>query len=95
MEFVDDGNKEWKLHPIMSEDNPLTNNIRDEIFVFKDVKQDREHVYLFDIDYEGQQSILRYYSMTPEEKAQEDFEPKIFKKDLPLMNNRPDFTNKQ
>lgn len=94
LEFVDQGNKNWQLKLIMQDNDPLIYISRNEIFVVKDINQGLEKIYLLDFDYEADQSILRYYSMSQEEKASNNFEPKIFKKELPLMNTRPDFSDR-
>ena len=67
-------------------------NIRDEIFTLKNMMQNNdEKVYVLSFDYEVKNTTLRYYQITPEDRKNKYYDPNIFKKDLPLMNVRPNF----
>jgi hypothetical protein len=67
---------------------------RDESFIFKTSNSaGLEKVYALNLDYENKHTKLWYYSTTPEQRKEEDFDPNIFEKtDLPLLNHRPDFS---
>jgi hypothetical protein len=67
------------------------NQVRNETCLFKVNSGELEKIYLLDLDYQAKRTVLRYYSTTETQRAIEDFEPKTFKKELPLLGRRPDF----
>lgn len=64
---------------------------RDEICIFKVQSHDLEKIYALDFDYQTAHTILRYYATTAAERQIVDFEPKVFKKELPMLGARPNF----
>lgn len=84
--------KKWQLEATVPEHADLIN--RDESFVFKQSNQaGLEKVYALNLDYDARHTKLWYYTTTPEQRAEAQYEPKIFEKtDLPLMGTRPNFS---
>ncbi len=64
---------------------------KDEICIFKVQNDDLEKVYALNFDYQTAQTVLRYYATTAAERKVADFEPKVFKKELPMLGVRPNF----
>lgn len=89
MEMKKNNNKEWRLEEINVERPDMF--IRDEIFIFKVSQEDVEKVYILNINYEDQNTSFQYYSTTEEQRKLENFDPKTFKKELPLLPARPNF----
>ncbi len=89
MEFVlDSDTKEWTLK--LSQE--IDSNTRDEICIFKTHHEDGlEKVYILSLDYEFKLTTLRFFKTFPQDRLSEDFEPKIFKKELPLLGVHPNF----
>jgi len=91
LEFKQNTNQDWRL-TLQSEFDPIEGSVRDEIFTFKaNQKNGNEKVYVLNTDYEVKSTILRYYTVSPEERRDKYFDPKVFRKDLPLLNVRPNF----
>ncbi len=92
MEFVLDSNdKKWKLE-LASGADLIDGKTRDEICIFKTQHDGGlEKVYILSLDYESKLTTLRFFKTTDKDRANRDFEPKIFKKELPLLNVRPNF----
>ena len=89
--FKQNDNKDWRL-TLADQLDPIIGSVRDEIFVFKaNQNNGNEKVYVLNTDYEVKNTILRYYTVSPDERKDKEFDPKIFKKDLPLLNVRPNF----
>jgi hypothetical protein len=80
----------WKL-AVTTGHTAIDGDIRDEIFIFKDMQNSGdEKVYVLSSDYEHKKTLLRYYSISPEDRKNKYFDPNIFKsKDLPLLSVRP------
>lgn len=91
LEFKQNEDKNWRLIRASGTDSVEGDN-RDEIFSFCN-RQDNggEKMYVLNLDYESKQTSLRYYSATEAERADRDFDPKILKIDLPILNVRPNF----
>lgn len=67
-------------------------SFRDEIFIFKILEENSdEKLYILNLDYENKNTILRFCNTTLDQRSDESFEPKMFKKELPLMSVRPNF----
>lgn len=82
-------NKQGDLVLIPLEDTP-DSWTKDEIFTFKiPAEEGKEKVYIMSLDQDFKKTFLRYYVTTPYERKIADFEPKTFKKELPLLNTRP------
>lgn len=90
LEFKQNEDKNWRL-ALADEFDPIEGDIRDEIFIFKADSNGNEKVYILNTDYESKITTLRYYSVSPQERKDKNFDPKIFKKELPLLNVRPNF----
>jgi len=92
LEFKQNADHNWRL--VRSDEfDPIEGSIRDEILVFKASQNNgNEKVYILNTDYENKSTVLRYYSASPAEMKDKNFDPKVFKKDLPLMNVRPNFS---
>lgn len=90
----------WRSSPILELQGSLTsvnpdqrNLINgDEVFSFKEDKENKKNVYTLQINYSDNETRFYYYAITPEEENIETFEPKIFEKTMPLISVRPDFT---
>lgn len=91
LEFKQNEDKNWRLTTLTGVD-PIDGEVKDEIFAFP-VPQPGggEKMYVLNMDYENKSTILRYYIITKEEKADEDFDPKMLKLNLPLPGGRPNF----
>lgn len=74
---------------------PTPHPLRDESFTFIDRKEGHEKIYVLTLSYEDDRTILKHYSITDEQAAMDDFEPSVFSKDLPLLKNRFDQSNKE
>ena len=92
MDFQLVENDNWELRLARGTSASFDNSMRDEVCIFK-VQQDNgdEKLYILNIDYENQATVLRFCKTTAEQRSTEDFEPKMFKKDLPLLSVRPNF----
>lgn len=71
--------------------NPDHANIinKDEAFSFKYKTKELDRVYMLNLDYESQDTVLWHYTATPEERKQPGFKPNLFEKHLPLLKVRP------
>lgn len=67
----------------------------DESFTLIDKKEHQENIYVLTLSYEDDQTLLKHYSVTNEQAAQEDFEPVVFSKEFPLLKIRPDPSDKE
>lgn len=91
LEFKKNSDNIWALLPL-DELNTTLGPVRDEIFTFKVVQDNgNEKVYILNLNNEDKITYLVHYNMSPEEKADKKFEPKIFKKELPALSVRPNF----
>ena len=91
LEFVKEGNS-WNLKTVNPDDDVRVNN--DETFCFKQVDQDKEKVYVLNLDYETDKTRLWHYVATTTQRDDEFYEPSLFEKEMPLVNTRPKFENK-
>jgi hypothetical protein len=88
LEFKESESKMWKLQTLLTDQKEIDNGT--ELFTFKVlVDSGLEKVYILDLDYEGKQTLLRFYTSLPGNRLDKDFEPKTFNKDLPLLDPRP------
>jgi hypothetical protein len=95
MDFKQNPDHNWRLVRA-DEFDAIEGSIRDEIFVFKaNQNNGNEKVYVFNTDYESKSTILRYYTVSPDDRKNKEFDPKVFKKELPLLNVRPNFNIEQ
>jgi hypothetical protein len=91
LEFKQNEDKNWRLTRSHGTDT-IEGEVKDEIFSFP-VPQPNggEKMYVLNMDYENKSTILRYFSLTEDQKADKDFDPNIFKLKLPIPNVRPNF----
>lgn len=82
--------KSFKLRPT-SEPAPMLAN-KDESFSINTYNEGLEKVYMMQLDYELNKTVIYHYSITDEQKQIKGFEPNTFEKDLPLLKNRPDLS---
>ncbi len=91
LEFKQNEDKNWRLIRAPGTDT-IEGEVKDEIFAFPAPQPGGgEKMYVLNMDYENQNSILRYFIVTEDEKADKDFEPNMFKLKLPIPNVRPNF----
>lgn len=92
MEFgLDNKAGKWALE-LASGADAIDGNTRDEICIFKIPQENGlEKVYILSLDYEFKVTTLRFFKTTAEDRVSDDFEPKVFKKELPLLGARPNF----
>jgi len=84
-------NEKWTFETTDLEKESLINN--DESFSFKQLNSnDIERVYMLNLNYDLKETKLWHYAVSPEERVQEGFSPKLFSKTLPILNQRPDFS---
>jgi hypothetical protein len=82
----------WRIAPVGISQS-TESDLSTEVFTFiTQLNTGQEKVFVLDLDYENKNTVLRSFTVTPEEKAQADFEPLYFKKELPLLSVRPDLT---
>ncbi len=62
-----------------------------ECFAFKDVKDNFERVYILNLDYEEDKTKLWFYKADPKQREDENYDPPLFEKELPMINVRPQF----
>jgi len=62
-----------------------------EAFSLSRKVNDVEKIYMVNIDYENEETVLLYYTRTDKEAKDKKFRPKIFEKVLPKLNIRPNF----
>lgn len=67
---------------------------RDESFVIKSKINSLEKIYIISLNYEEDKTIFWYYTVSDDQKEQENYEPNIFEKEMPLLNVRPNFDPK-
>jgi len=91
LEFKQNEDKNWRLTRSSGTDT-IEGEVKDEIFAFL-VPQSGggEKRYVLDMDYEDKSTVLRYFSLTEDQKSDKEFDPNIFKLKLPIPNVRPNF----
>jgi len=62
-----------------------------EDFSFKSFSDDLQKVYILSLQYELNKTQLWFYTVTDAQSKESGFKPVIFDKEMPLLNNRPDF----
>jgi hypothetical protein len=75
------------------QDNGIIN--RDEYYVVKNKTGNLEKVYVIVLDNEEKKTVFHHYTVTDEEASKEDFEPKLLEREMPLLNNRINFEDKE
>ena len=83
-----DGENILKLH-----ENSKDVINHEESFCFDIMKNNVEYVYFLSLKYVGQKTVLWHYTVNEEQAKDEYYNPNIFEKELPLLTNRPDFSN--
>lgn len=75
-------------------DKSLNKENSDESFCIVTIDDDKniEKVFGLIFNNETDSTIFYFYSSSKKERAQENFEPKIFEKNMPLLPTRPSFT---
>lgn len=89
-DFIKDDND--KITPKFSDelyDKKIINS--DESLSMTRIKDGIERVYMVNIDYEHDKTVLWYYSVTEEQAKQKSYTPNIFEKSLPSLKRRPKF----
>jgi hypothetical protein len=82
-------NKKWELTEVRGDAVEVIS--QEESFSFKkQVEPDLERVYALIIKTLDDCTDLWFYETNAEQRAQENFEPKLFEKKMPLLPKRPD-----
>lgn len=81
--------KNWKLEESKEEQASLINKA--ESFSFKNITEELEKIYMLNLDSVDNLTKLWHYSATPEQRKDENYEPKLFEKEMPLLTVRPKF----
>jgi hypothetical protein len=76
-------------------DSLVTKENSDESFSIVTMDDDKniEKVFALTLSNETDSTIFYFYSCSKEERMQENFEPKVFEKNMPLLPTRPSFTS--
>ncbi len=80
------------IRPTSKSANKIVNS--DESFSLTRKVDDLEKVYMVNIDYENNNTMLWYYTCSKEQLEDKDYSPNIFEKQLPLLKSRPNFNLK-
>jgi hypothetical protein len=91
LEFKKEENQKKKRWYLDFSDKSQIKINSDEHFVFKSFSEDVEKLYFLSLDAEQDKTILQHYIINAEHREQSYFNPKIFKKELPYLENRPNF----
>lgn len=83
----DQEGKKWTLEVTNPEQQELIN--KDESFSVKHRTEALERVYMLNLDYERKETTLWHYSATEEDRKKDNFKPKLFEKQMPLLKNPP------
>lgn len=89
----DTHSKRWTMELTDPEQKHIVN--KTERFCLKQENDGKEKVYMLSLNYLKQNTEFWYYTATEEEKKDNQFSPNIFTKELPLLKNRPDLTDKR
>ena len=81
--------KRFELAPSQEGQEKFIN--QEESFSFKDKSEELEKVYMLSLKSVDNVTKLWHYAATPEQKKDENFEPKLFDKELPYLSVRPKF----
>lgn len=90
MEYKKQDDQRWQLETVNPDEASLVN--ADEVFSFKKTVGDEEKVYTLQLGYGEDKTGFMFYSVNEEQKKDNNFEPNIFDKTMPLMGTRPDFS---
>jgi len=93
IQLGEDKSKPQQLLVKYIQDNGIIN--RDEYYVVKNKTGDLEKVYLIVLDNEEKKTVFHHYTVTDVEAAQENFEPKLLEREMPLLNTRINFEDKE
>jgi hypothetical protein len=86
------GDTIWELQPVNKE---LVDPTRLENFTLTQTTESKvEKVYFLTLDSENKKTILRHYTVSPEQNKDSNFEPNVFEKTMPMMTVRPDLNDK-
>lgn len=91
MEFRRDDDQEsknWSLQVTNPDSIDIVN--KEESYAIKTRNDKVEKVYLINLDNEQKTTTLWHYSVTEEQRKIKDWEPKLFKTEMPLLPSRPD-----
>lgn len=80
-------NDDWEFYK--DSDGKVIN--KNESFRFSELKSGTEYIYMLSLDYEESKIKFWHYTVNEEQKASGSG-VKLFEKELPLMNERPDFS---
>jgi hypothetical protein len=90
-EFDEKEKGRWSLD-LLSGTEPIGACNKDEIFAFiVETPSLGERLYLLNLDNEFNKMSMKYYSVSEQEKNNENFEPNILQLDLPMPKVRPNF----
>jgi hypothetical protein len=73
----------WKIKPVAEAAENLV--IATEQYAFKKSNEELTKAYMVSLDHEEKKTLFWHYAFTPEQEANEDYEPKIFEKVMPLL----------
>jgi len=93
IQLSEDKSKPQQLLVKYIQDNEIIN--KDEYYVVKNKIGDLEKVYLIVLDNEEKKTIFHHYAVTDAEAAQENFEPKLLEREMPLLNTRINFEDRE
>jgi hypothetical protein len=88
MEFKKNADKQWVLSEVREDGTDIVS--QEESFSFKkNLDPDLERVYMLSIKSLEDCTDLWFYETNSEQRAQENYEPKLFEKKMPLLKTRP------
>jgi hypothetical protein len=80
---------DWKFTTTNPDHQKLIN--KHETLTYKQHNEEREKVYILDLDYEEIESTFFHFVITAEQKKNKGPKSRVFKKELPLLTKRPNF----
>lgn len=86
----DQESKNWSLQVINPDSRDIVN--KEESFAIKSRNDKLEKVYLVNLDTESKATTLWHYTVDEEQRNIKDWEPNLFRKDIPLLRSRPDLS---
>lgn len=93
MEFKQTPDKTWSLDSFQVNGNDLVS--QEESFAFKkSLEPDLERVYLLSLKHGEDSTELWFYETNAAQRADDNFEPKLFEKKMPLLKVRPKLSPK-
>lgn len=92
-EFKKTANNTWALGNADPQDEELIQ--RNETFTYNITSNDLEKVYILELDYKSKETKFWHYAVTEEQSKEENYQPTLFEKTMPLLTVRPKFEDKE